>query len=251
MACTSACITAAGQRATAQEKPNEDRAHTWTQDGVTYFAIADGNGGTEEMQPAAFVINEIQRFITIFSAPNLSVAEIKRMIVGAIHCANRVLLAFKRANGELYTNNCFTTICLCAVTEDNKLIYASSGDSRIYLVRGGHMAQITKDQTEAQKLCDEGKIAKEEIFSHPDRDVLTSALGFADPKIDLLTAQMQKEDILLMLTDGVYKVVNNQEIGQIIQQAGNCDDTCDGLIKMAEHYGGPDNESAVVVYFYE
>ena len=251
MPCTSACITAAGRAATAAEKANEDRAHTWTQDDVTYVAIADGNGGTEQMQPAAFVINEIQRFIAIFSAPHLSVEETKRMLIGAIHCANRVLLAFKRANGALYTDNTFTTLCVCAITKQNEMVYASSGDSRIYLMRSGRLLQITKDHTEAQKLCDEGKITPEEVFSHPDRNILTSALGFPDPKIYLLTATLQKGDILLMVTDGIHKLLSSAEMLEVIQQAGNCDDTCDGLVRLADHKGGGDNESAVVIYFYE
>lgn len=250
MAYSNAYITNAGSRAEQQEQPNEDRAHSWITNEVLYQAIADGNGGTEELQPAAFVINEIQRFIEIFSAPNMSIAEIKRMFVGAIHCANRVLLAFKRANGKLYSNNTFTTLCMSAITEKNEFIYAYSGDSRMYLVRNRNIVQITKDHTEAQRLCDEGKIKKEEIFAHPDRNILTSALGFPNPKIDVLQAALQKEDIVIMVTDGIHKVLDASEILDIVYQAGNCEDTCEGLVQMVNHKGGPDNMSAAVTYIH-
>lgn len=251
MAYFCACATNAGKKAEAAGRQNEDRAHFWVTHDVMYQVLSDGNGGTEELQPAGFVINEIQRLIEISSAPNMSVSEIKRMLLSAIHCANRVLLAFKRANGELYTSNTFATLCMTAITPNNEFVYAYSGDSRVYLFRQGSLTQISKDHTEAQRLCDEGKISKEEIFSHPDRDILTSALGFNDPKIEIFQATLQKGDIVLLLTDGIHKLLSSAEIEQIIGEAGNCEDSCDGLLKFANHKGGPDNMSVSIAYINE
>ncbi len=98
-----AFATHPGKAAEASEKKNEDFAHAWVKDAVSYQIIADGNGRSDILNPAAFAVNEIQRFIDSYSEPGMSITEIKRMISGAFHCANRVLLAFKKSKrGALY-----------------------------------------------------------------------------------------------------------------------------------------------------
>ena len=78
--------------------------------------------------------------------------------------------------------------------------------------------------------------------------MLTSALGFENPHIDLRTGKVQDEDIVMLLTDGAYKVINGEQLHQIIFECGNCFDTCNGIIKVANALGGPDNISVCVSY---
>ena len=243
-----AFATHPGRTAEAAEKINEDFAHAWVKDKVHYQVTADGNGRSEHLNPASFVVNEIQRFIDNYSELSMTIAEIKRMISGAFHCANRVLLAYKKANGELYTNSVFATVDLTAITEKNEFVMAHVGDGRIYLVRNEKIQQLSKDHTEAQRLCDLGKITREQIYQHPDRDLLTSALGFENPHIDLRAGKVQPEDIILLLTDGAHKVINGEQLNDIIFECGNCFDTCNGIIKVANALGGPDNISICVSY---
>ena len=212
-----------------------------------YQALADGNGRDDVLNPGAFVINEVHRFIETYSKPGMHVEEIKRMIAGAIHCANRVLLAFKRANKDVYSSS-FASFDLTAVFDDNKLISAHVGDTRSYLLRDGKMHLLTKDHTEAQRLCDDGKITKEQIFIHPDRDILTSALGYDNPRVDIREGKIKKGDIVLLLTDGAHKVLSPEQIHNIVVSAGNCYDTCNGIIEGANLLGGPDNISVCVTY---
>ena len=212
-----------------------------------YQALADGNGRDDVLNPGAFVINEVHRFIETYSKPGMQVEEIKRMIAGAIHCANRVLLAFKRANKDVYSSS-FASFDLTAVFDDSKLISAHVGDTRSYLLRDGKMHPLTKDHTEAQRLCDEGKITKEQIFIHPDRDILTSALGYDNPRVDIREGKIKKGDIVLLLTDGAHKVLSPEQIHNIVVSAGNCYDTCNGIIEGANLLGGPDNISVCVTY---
>ncbi len=212
-----------------------------------YQALADGNGRDDVLNPGAFVINEVHRFIETYSDPGMQIGEIKRMIAGAIHCANRVLLAFKRANKDLYASS-FASLDLTAVFDGNKFISAHVGDSRGYLLREGKMHLLTKDHTEAQRLCDEGKISKEQIFIHPERDILTSALGYDNPRVDIREGKIKKGDIILLLTDGAHKLLSPEQIQNIVFSAGNCYDTCNGIIEGANLLGGPDNISVCVTY---
>lgn len=213
-----------------------------------YQVLADGNGRNESLNPAAFAVNEVHRFIDTYSEPDMSFMEMKRMVKAAIHCANRVLLAFKRANGEAYGNDSFASLDMTAITEDGKLISAHVGDSRTYLIRDEKMHILTKDQTEAQRLCDEGKISKDQIFTHADRDILTSALGLDNPQIDIREGKLKAGDIVLMLTDGAHKVLSPDQIRNIVISAGNCYDTCNGIVDGANMLGGPDNISVCISY---
>lgn len=244
---SNAFATHPGKKAEMAEKINEDFAHAWESKGIYFQTVADGNGRDDVLNPGAFVINEVHRFIDTYAEENMSPDEIKRMIHGAVHCANRVLLAFKRANGDHYAGS-FSSFDLTAIFDGDKFISAHVGDTRAYLIRDNRMHQLTKDHTEAQRLCDEGKISKEQIFIHPDRDILTAALGFENPRIDVREGKIKKGDIILLLSDGAHKVLSPDQIQSIVLSAGNCFDTCNGIIEGANMLGGPDNISACVTY---
>ena len=231
MEISNAFATHPGKRA---ETANEDFAHAWSKDGVQYQAVADGNGRDEVLNPASFVVNEVQRFIDAYSEPGMKPDEIKRMISGAVHCANRVLLAFKRANGEQYNAGCFASLDMTALFGDDRLISVHVGDTRTYLFRSDRMHQLTKDQTEAQRLCDEGKISKAQIHTHPD--------------IEIRDGISRNGDIFLLLSDGAHKVLSSEQIQNIVFSAGNCIDTCNGIVEGANMLGGPDNISVCVTY---
>lgn len=230
---------------------NEDFASAWQKDGVLFQLIADGNGATEEYNPATFCANEIRRFCDLYFKNITTVAEAQRVIGSAVYTANRVLLAYKKANGEKYTNNSFTTLTMSVILPNNQFVFAHSGNSRLYLVRNEKIVQLTKDHTEAQRLCDEGKLSKDEVPLHPDNSILSSALGFETPRIDVVSGNLQKGDILVMLTDGVHKVINLDQLHDIIFQTGNCKDACDGIYQVVNALGAPDNFSAIVSYINE
>lgn len=248
MEIANAFATHPGKKSESSEKLNEDYAHAWKKDDVYYQVVADGNGRTDELNPAAFVVNEIQRFIDAYSEPGMSAGEIKRMLNAAVNTANRVFVAFKKAKGDAESKNSFSSVDVTAVFDDTRFVYAHTGDTRTYLVRKEKLHQLTKDHTEAQKLCDDGKISKEQIFSHPDRDVLISALGVDSPIVDVREGKIQKEDIILLLSDGAHKVLSPSQIQEIILSAGNCIDSCNGIIDGANLLGGPDNIAVCVTY---
>lgn len=243
-----AFATHPGKRSEAKEQLNEDFAHAWEKNSVYFQVLADGNGRVEGLNPAAFVINEVHRFVDTYSDPDMSFKETRRMIKAAIYSANRILLAYKRASSEKGISDSFASLDLTAICTDGRLISAHIGDSRTYLLRDNKIHLITKDQTVAQCMCDEGKISKEQIFTHSDRDVLTSVLGTDNPQIDIREGKLKAGDIILLLTDGAHKVLSPEQISNIVFSAGNCYDTCNGIIEGANLLGGPDNISVCVSY---
>lgn len=248
MEIVNALATHPGIKSEKAELMNEDYAHAWNKDGIYYQAVADGNGKSDELNPAAFIMNEVQRFIDFYSEPNMSSDEIKRMLKAAVHSANRVLVAYKKAKGDNDSKMCFSSFDLTALYNEDDFITVHIGDTRTYLVRQEKLHQLTKDHTEAQRLCDEGKISKGQIFTHPDRDILTSVLGIDTPNIDIRVGKVKKGDIVLLLTDGAHKVLSSEQIREIVLSAGNCIDTCNGIVDGSNLLGGPDNISVCVTY---
>lgn len=233
------------------EQKNEDFATAWERDGVIFQLVADGNGATEDYNPATFCANEIRRFCDLYFKDIKTTADAQRVLGSAVYTANRVLLAYKKANGEKYTNNSFTTLTMSIILPNNQFVFAHSGNSRLYLVRNERIVQLTKDHTEAQRLCDEGKLKKEEVPLHPDNSILSSALGFEVPRIDIMSGSLQKGDIVIMLTDGVHGVINLDQLHDIIFQTGNCKEACEGIVQVVNALGAPDNFSAVVSFVNE
>lgn len=233
------------------EQKNEDFATAWERDGVIFQLVADGNGATEDYNPATFCANEIRRFCDLYFKDIKTTADAQRVLGSAVYTANRVLLAYKKANGEKYTNNSFTTLTMSIILPNNQFVFAHSGNSRLYLVRNERIVQLTKDHTEAQRLCDEGKLKKEEVPLHPDNSILSSALGFEVPRIDVMSGSLQKGDIVIMLTDGVHGVINLDQLHDIIFQTGNCKEACEGIVQVVNALGAPDNFSAVVSFVNE
>lgn len=248
MSAISHLVSNVGKVASSLDQKNEDFASAWERDGTIFQLVADGNGATEEYNPATFCANEIRRFCDLYFKNVTSVTEAQRILGSAVYTANRVLLAYKKANGEKYTNNSFTTLTMSIIMPNNQFVFAHCGNSRLYLVRNERIVQLTKDHTEAQRLCDEGKLKKEEVSMHPDNLLLSSALGFETPRIDVVAGTLQKNDIIIMLTDGVHRVINLDQLHDIIFQTGNCKDACDGIVQVVDALGSPDNFSAIVSF---
>lgn len=251
MSVVSAFDTNVGLVSANKSLPNEDIAVTFEIDGVLYAIVSDGNGTVNDMKPSGFAINEIQRYLNEFSKEKMTSEQIKDLMYQAFFCANRVLMAYKRANNQLYTNDNFATMTMAAFTNDNRFVFAHTGDSRLYLVRNERLIQLTKDHTAAQKLCDEGKLPKEQVVSHPDNKILTSAIGFPDVRIDTTVGALKKGDIILGVTDGIHKMLSSEQILDVILAAGTCEGTCDGLIQYSNNQGGFDNMAVFVAYIPE
>jgi protein phosphatase len=122
------------------------------------------------------------------------------------------------------------------------------GDSRIYLCRGRQLRQLTRDHSQVEELIKLGLLDRDEAESHPASNVITRAVGAAgELKIDMVSGELHEQDIYLLCSDGLNKVVPDVEIGEILQTQG-CDEAAGSLIDRALDYGARDNVTAVVVH---
>ena len=124
------------------------------------------------------------------------------------------------------------------------------GDSRVYLLRGGQLGALTKDDSVVAKLLDAGEISADEARTHPMRNVLTQAAGKVDkiePRVQQL--QLMDADRLLLCSDGLHGVVGHDAITNILDSGDDVEATVRRLVSEGRKLGAPDNLSCVVIEF--
>jgi protein phosphatase len=140
------------------------------------------------------------------------------------------------------------TTMTAAYSVGDDLFVAHVGDSRAYLFRDGKLQLLTHDQTQAQRMADVGLIPQKEVGRHRLRHVLTSALGGLEKavNVDIQRLKLIDGDRLLLCTDGLTDMVEDQAIAQILAGAGSSNDASSRLLDQALENGGRDNVTVVV-----
>ncbi|MDX1692066.1 MAG: Stp1/IreP family PP2C-type Ser/Thr phosphatase [Acidimicrobiia bacterium] len=141
-----------------------------------------------------------------------------------------------------------TTLTLGLLDPDGDLDIAHVGDSRAYLFRGGELEQVTRDHSYVADMIDAGKLTREEAAHHPYRSVLTRAVGL-DPtvEVDSYGVVLEAGDRILLCSDGVTDMIDDDRIASILADADAAADAADGLVEAANEAGGGDNITVVVV----
>ena len=138
---------------------------------------------------------------------------------------------------------------LVALLEDGDMVHvANVGDSRGYLLRQGELSQVTVDHSLVQELVDDGRLSPEDAERHPQRSVITRALGI-DPEVefDLFTYKLQVGDRLLLCSDGLSDVVEPAQIRKVLLRVRSAQRAARELVTVANEQGGPDNITVIVV----
>jgi protein phosphatase len=163
----------------------------------------------------------------------------------AILRANRRIREMAASDRKL--NGMGTT--LVALLEDGDMVHvANVGDSRGYLLRQGELSQVTVDHSLVQELVDDGRLSPEDAERHPQRSVITRALGI-DPEVefDLFTYKLQVGDRLLLCSDGLSDVVEPTQIRNVLLRVRSPQKAARQLVTVANEQGGPDNITVIVV----
>jgi PPM family protein phosphatase len=166
----------------------------------------------------------------------------------ALKKADRDLAGAVRAHPEL--RGMGTTVTLAYVV-GNELFIAHAGDSRCYLLRDRKLHLLTHDHTLVQAMVDRGIISQEEAATHHLRHVIANVVGGADAgvNVELHKLVLEPGDRLLLCSDGLSGMVENEEIATILDRSERPETACHRLVDRANEQGGKDNITAVVVYF--
>jgi protein phosphatase len=122
------------------------------------------------------------------------------------------------------------------------------GDSRVYLITKDGIEQITRDHSLVQRLIELGQLTQEEAGVHNQRNVLYRALGQSDQlEVDALTRRLPPNSRLMLCSDGLWNMVNEQEVIEIAMKHSNPQEACDKLVALANTHGGTDNITAILL----
>lgn len=216
-------------------------------DEISLYVVADGLGGYEGGEIASRLLTiKMSRYFEEHLNDDLK----DESIVSDI-----LLTALDKINSEIYKmeksspkyNGMGTTIVLVAVIY-NKVYYLSVGDSRLYYISNDRnsIKQITEDDTYVNTLLKTNAIEQKDVENHPQKHVLTKAIGvFKDIKTEL-HALNETSGYLLLCTDGLTNMLDNEAILQVLQMK-KFENTADEYIKKANENGGVDNTTVVVI----
>ena len=224
-------------------------------DDCVFVVAADGMGSREtDIHPAQLscrlVCDEMKRLFN--DDPDFLTENAEQLLPIIMRIPNEALGALKAANKEIYSGVGSTLTC-CFLTPKRKMYLAHIGNSRLYLIRNknGSMGirQLTTDHTAARELLDRNSITEEEYYVHHERNRLTSALGFVTaPQIQVMSANVKENDILLLTTDGIHYAIRPEAMLQIVIGSDNCGKAVENLIYAAKTQEYNDNMSAAVIY---
>ncbi|MFH0522153.1 MerR family transcriptional regulator [Streptomyces sp. M41] len=214
---------------------NQDTAYA----GPRLLAVADGCG-SQGAPASAAAIDALKRLET----GSFPVGNLLNVLEDVIEHAKQAVHDI--AGHDSASEGTGTTLTAMLWT-GSQLALVHIGDSRVYLLRGGELFQITHDHTMVQSMVDEGRLSLEEAASHPQRSLLVRALGpGADATPDMRLHDAQREDRYLLCSDGLSTVVPTQDIHRVLSEIGEPEQAVRQLIALANASGGPDNVSCVI-----
>ncbi len=206
--------------------------------------VCDGMGGHEAGEVASALARD-----TIASALLSDDAQLPEALVRAIQAANRAIHDAGRRQSTLHGMG---TTCCALILREGAAWCAHVGDSRCYLLRNGDLLLMTEDHSAVMDMVRRGILSLEEARHHPDKNVISRALGshatievssWAHPFV------LQPDDALLLCSDGLYDLVSDEDIRTVMSHGSpHAQVACDRLIALARERGGLDNISAIIVH---
>jgi serine/threonine protein phosphatase PrpC len=208
------------------------------------FMVADGMGGALAGELASRMCAEA------FAELDLIEHQGEEALRATIGVANRRIWERSRTDAE--ASGMGTTVTAALVAENGVVTFAHVGDSRAYLLRDGALQRLSEDHSLVHELMRQGELSEAEAEHHPQRSVITRALGTDEEvQIDTFALETQPGDVLLLCTDGLNTMISEHEIAGALASPASATDIARRLVRAALKAGGDDNVTAVVVRFGE
>lgn len=204
------------------------------------FIVADGMGGHNAGDYASrLAVETVVEEIGASSDKNPV-----KILDNAIGRANTQLR--KRAREDRSLRGMGTTL-VAATCIDRCLVVANVGDSRLYVI-SDEIRQITQDHSLVEEMVRMGGIDKETARNHPDKNIITRAVGArSDVEVDFFNVELQTGDMVLLCSDGLTNMVEDEMICRILKGDGDLEDKVEDLMRTANQNGGKDNISMIVI----
>lgn len=214
-------------------------------DTVGLYIVADGMGGYNGGEIASsLAVTSAKNYIeNNFAEIEHTKEKLQELVKNAIEYAN--MIVYEKSKEIEQLEGMGTTIEV-ALVHNNRVYIGHVGDSRIYRIRKNFIRKLTTDHSYVEKLVKDGTITRDQAEHHPKKNMLTNALGctsYVEP--DILVKGFQKDDILVLTTDGLTNMVSDDKIYSIVTDI--IEVAADELIEKANQAGGLDNITVVIV----
>src|ERR1700693_1473950 len=226
-----------------QRHNNEDSFGYWEPEDDQQFlrkgrlaVVADGMGGYEGGQEASRLA--VETLVAVYR--DFGGDDPQAALVEALQTAHEQIRQYSFAHPELRGMG---TTCTAAAIVQDALYYVHVGDTRLYLIRDGHIRRVTRDHSYVGRLVESGMISAEEAETHPQRNILTAALGTNPDLVMDSPARpepLRPDDVLLICSDGLWGQVHDSEILDAVENT-SAEQAGRELIELARERGGPDN----------
>lgn len=235
-----------GKFLTANNRDHADTLTSISSENIQIYGVFDGMGGEALGEEASYIAAH-----TIGKAHKRILAsdlDVKETIIGAVEEANTKICKKILESGEKRIGATFSAV---SIQDDVATVY-NVGDSRVYLLRDNSLKQISVDDTSAQRLVHLGVITPEEAKTHQDRHKLTQHLGIFRDEMTIEphvsdNIRLQKNDKILMCSDGLTDMLDDEEIFEILSKKKNSESLSRDLLNAALSNGGIDNVTVLVI----
>lgn len=222
-------------------KNNEDAFLVLPGQGL--YAVADGMGGVAGGEYASHTALDILERAAGLFEPATTLEERLAVLHNAVDEASRDIRQWAERQGVTGSGTTIVMLCLDPRRAD-RAVALHAGDSRIYMLRNGHLQPVTKDHSVAESFAN----GKDEDVPALFRNVITNAIGLADKvRLEETSVTLYRGDILLICSDGLYRMVPDDRIREILARSVSLDDRADALIQAARDGGGKDNITVVLL----
>ena len=208
--------------------------------------VCDGMGGAEGGQIASsLAVETFMKEIRALLRADMTAGQLRELASFCVAKANTAV--YQRALQDPAYQGMGTTL-VSAVAGERDAVICNIGDSRAYLIHNGEMTRITHDHSVVQTLVENGDITAEEARTHPNRNLITRALGPDETMLcDAFDVSFAHGDKILLCTDGLVVTATDEEICRIVCADKRAEEKLDDLIALAKAQGAPDNVTAVLV----
>jgi protein phosphatase len=227
------------------QKRNMNQDYVYTSDKSVgnlpnLYVVADGMGGHNAGDFASkFTVQQLVK--SIDSNPETNPIKIIRK---SIEIANNELIQKSIENSEL--TGMGTTLVVATIVNDY-IYVANIGDSRLYIINH-EIKQITKDHSLVEEMIRLGEIDRQDARNHPDKNIITRAIGAGeDIAVDFFEMKLEVGDTILMCSDGLTNMIEDEEIQEIINQQSTPEQKAEKLVQIANKNGGKDNIAVIII----
>lgn len=214
-------------------------------DGCIWAVVCDGMGGANGGSTASRIAAETiaEQLKELYHTEKYR-DDMEKLIKTAIAIANQRVYDMSL---KVYSLSGMGTTVVTAVVKNEVVHIVHAGDSRAYIYENGSLTQITKDHSMVQELVDIGQITPEEARNHPNKNIITRALGTRENlKTDYNGVKFDKDSVLLICTDGLSNYLTDEDIAEFINKSRG-DELVSRLVEQAKIMGGSDNITVAVI----